>query len=34
MGLLSSHKDDPAYADWNTEADAFDQTVAAALAKT
>lgn len=33
-GLLSSHKDDPAYADWNTEADAFDQTVAAALAKT
>lgn len=34
MGLLSSHKDDPAYVDWNTEADAFDKTVAAALAKT
>lgn len=33
-GLLSSHKDDPAYAGWDTEADAFDQTIADALAKT
>lgn len=33
-GLLPSHKDDPAYADWNTQSDAFSRTVTDALAKT
>ena len=33
-GLLPSHKDDPAYADWNTQSDAFSRTVTDALTKT
>ena len=33
-GLLPSHKDDPAYADWNKQSDAFSRTVTDALAKT
>ena len=33
-GLLPSRKDDPAYADWNTQSDAFSRTVTDALAKT
>ena len=33
-GLLPSHKDDPAYAGWNKQSDAFSRTVTDALTKT
>lgn len=31
--LLPSHKDDPEYSDWDTQADAFNQAITAELAK-
>lgn len=32
-GKLPSHKDDPEYSDWDTQADAFNQAITAELAK-